>query len=431
MFLQVWAGLIDFWNYTNDTRYIPTVQEALMAQTGPDNNYMPPAYFYTLGNDDQTFWALACLTAIECGFPVPEGNSSSVYLDLAVAVWNTQVYRWDTTSCNGGLKWQVFESRSGYNYKNSISNGGFFQMSARLARYTGNQTYLDWAEKSWNWMRDVDLISSDYLVFDGTNDLINCSEVDHTVWSYNPAMLLYGTALLYNYTNGSESEMWQDRTTGLVSACADRFFTPFDNATNIMYETACEPKNNCNNDQYSFKAYLARWMSKASIVAPYISDAVSMLLKPSAEAAAGACSGGADGVTCGQKWYIGGYDGSYGIGQELSALETVQSLLLLDGEVRVNRRYPLTERQVRVRVEGRPTTTLSIPPKGAATSAGGGDGTSSAGNAQTTEADSNSRSGDGSGGGYGSGASSVKSMSIYLLAVLPLIAGFAVSTVLR
>jgi hypothetical protein len=31
------------------------------------------------------------------------------------------------------------------------------------------------------------------------------------------------------------------------------------------------------------------------------------------------------------KWYVGGYDGVYGVGQQMSALETVQSLLLLDG----------------------------------------------------------------------------------------------------
>ncbi|KAI7536700.1 mannan endo-1,6-alpha-mannosidase [Hortaea werneckii] len=423
----VWGGLIDFWAYTNDTRYNPTIQQGLMAQTGPDNNYMPPAYYYTLGNDDQTFWALACLSAIEYGFPVPEGNSSTMYLDLAIAVFNSQVYRWDDSSCNGGLKWQVFESRSGYHYKNSISNGGFFQMASRLARYTGNQTYLDWAEKSWDWMWDIGLIDANYNVFDGTNDLINCSEIDHTAWSYNPSMLLYGTAILYNYTDGSASEMWQERTNGLVESCARNFFGPFDNATNVAYEPSCEPSNDCNYDQKSFKAYLARWMSKASVVAPYISESVNKLLTDSAEAAAEACSGGTDGVTCGQKWYTGEWDSDYGISEQLSALEVVQSLLLLDGDA--VRQYPRTNESVRVRVESSPTTTLSLE-TATSTASGAGEGssdqTTTATSAQSTNTDTSQSSESGSdeeGDGNESSANFVLPASIVTWFVLPVAAG--------
>lgn len=326
---------------------------------------MPPAYYASLGNDDQAFWALSVLSAVEYGFPTPAGNSSTVWLDLAEAVFNTQWPRWDTTSCNGGLRWQIFQSNAGYNYKNSISNGGFFQIAARLAHYTGNQTYVDWAEKAWDWMRGVDLIDNQYNVFDGTNDLLNCSQVDHTMWSYNPSMLLYGAAMLYNYTNGSQ--IWENRTTGLLDACANNFFSPYKNATNIMYEPACEPTNNCDDDELSFKAYMARWLAKASVVAPYIAGPVNTLLSRSAEAAANACSGGQYGTTCGEKWYVGGYDGSYGVGQELSALETVQALLLLREDSNVTRRYPLTSKDVHVQV-GSPSSTLSIPPKTSATS---------------------------------------------------------------
>ena len=363
--------MVDYWAYTNDSSYVETVQQALMAQVGPDNNYMPPAYFPSLGNDDQSFWALAVLAAVEYGFPAPTGHSSTVYLDLAEAVFNTQWPRWNTSQCAGGLKWQIFTYNAGYDYKNSISNGAFFQIAARLAHYTGNKTYVDWAEKSWNWMRDIGLIDAGYNVFDGTNDLINCSQIDHTAWSYNSASLLYGTAMMYNYTNGSE--LWENRTTGLVTAMANTFFSPYKNATNIMYEYACEPTNNCDNDQYSFKAYLARWMAKSSIVAPYIADSVNTLLTRSAQAAAQACSGGSDGTTCGQKWYIGGYDGVYGVGQELSALETVHSLLLLRDGVDATRKYPLTSKDVHVKVDtGSPKSTFTIPPKTSATAAATG-----------------------------------------------------------
>lgn len=362
----VWGGMIDYWAYTNDTSYVLTVQQALLAQVGPDNNYMPPAYYPSLGNDDQAFWALAVLSAIEYEFPVPEGNSSTVWLDLAEAVFNTQWPRWDTTSCGGGLKWQIFQSNAGWDYKNSISNGGFFQIAARLVHYTGNATYLDWAEKTWDWMEAVGLIDARYNVFDGTNDLLNCSELDHTLWTYNPSMLLYGSAMLYNYTNGSQ--LWENRTTGLLANCANNFFTPYSNATNIMYEPSCEPQGNCNADQFSFKAYLARWMAKSSIVAPYITSAIRTLLEISAQAAAQVCTSGTDGTACGQKWYVGGYDGSFGVGQQLSALETVQALLLLSGDTNGTRRYPATQGSVHLQVS-QPSSTFSIPPRTSSTGA--------------------------------------------------------------
>lgn len=47
----VWGGMIDYWAYTKDTSYNPTITQALLAQVGPDWNYMPPAYFSSLGND--------------------------------------------------------------------------------------------------------------------------------------------------------------------------------------------------------------------------------------------------------------------------------------------------------------------------------------------------------------------------------------------
>lgn len=49
------------------------------------------------------------------------------------------VARWDNTTCDGGLHWQIYPSNpNGLDY-NSVSNGGFFQVSARLARATENE----------------------------------------------------------------------------------------------------------------------------------------------------------------------------------------------------------------------------------------------------------------------------------------------------
>jgi len=38
----VWSGLIDYQAYTSDDRHTTIIQEALLAQIGPNHNYQPP-----------------------------------------------------------------------------------------------------------------------------------------------------------------------------------------------------------------------------------------------------------------------------------------------------------------------------------------------------------------------------------------------------
>ncbi len=96
-----------------------------------------------------------------------------------------------------------------------------------------------------------------------------------------------------------------------------------------MYEAACEGNGMCDVDQRSFKAYLSRWMAASTKLAPFIEQQVMGLLTTSARAAAAQCSGGSDGVTCGIKWTNNGvWDGSFGVGEQMSALEVVQSMLI-------------------------------------------------------------------------------------------------------
>lgn len=226
----MWGGMVDYWAYTNDSSYNAVIQQALMAQVGPDFNYMPPAYRGSLGNDDQSFWAFAALSAHEYSFPPPAGQDADIWLDLAVAVFNTQVPRWNTEKCGGGLRWQIYSENKGYNYRNSVSNGAFLQIAARLARVTGNQTYVEWAAKTWDWMNTTGLIGSNYEVFDGSDDTINCTEINHTQWSYNPAILLHASATMANSTN---LPIWQSRTDGLLTAILNTYFSPYPNATSM------------------------------------------------------------------------------------------------------------------------------------------------------------------------------------------------------
>lgn len=108
---------------------------------------------------------------------------------------------------------------------------------------------------------------------------------------------------------------------------ADLFF-PQQFGGNIMVEVACEPQGTCNNDQPSFKAYLARWMAATVQVAPFTEERIMKKLRASAIGAAKQCVGGPQGRTCGRKWTESVWDGRTGVGEEMSALSVIQATLI-------------------------------------------------------------------------------------------------------
>lgn len=196
----MWGTLIDYWFLTGDKTYNDIIMQALLFQTGPNNDYMPPNYTASLGNDDQGFWGMSAMLAAENNFPNPPADKPQ-WLALAQAVFNTMASpeRHDAT-CGGGLRWQVPFSNVGYNYKNSIANGCFFNLGARLARYTGNQTYADWAEKTWDWMMGVGFMGKDNeALYDGAHVESNCTDINKAEFSYNNAIFTLGAAYMYNY----------------------------------------------------------------------------------------------------------------------------------------------------------------------------------------------------------------------------------------
>ncbi|KAL3441637.1 glycosyl hydrolase family 76-domain-containing protein [Aspergillus insuetus] len=319
----MFSALVDYWFYTGDDQWNELVTQGLVWQAGDSGTFMPNNQTRTEGNDDQGFWAFAAMSAAERNFPSPPSKGPD-WLEMAQATFNTQAWRWDTSSCNGGLRWQIFTWNGGYNYKNTISNGCFFNLAARLARYTGNQTYADWATKVWDWTREVGFMTDDYAFYDGADDTKNCVELDHIQWTYNPGVYLLGAAAMYNFTNGDP--IWKERTEGIING-ANVFFA--EEPKDVMYERACEPVDTCEVDQRSFKGYLARWMAASTQFAPFSYDLVMPKLRASANAAAKACTGGPRDGICGLKWTEQMYSGELNdVGQQMAALEVIQSTLI-------------------------------------------------------------------------------------------------------
>lgn len=336
-----WNGLLDYTVYTGDTTYQADFLTAMAGNIGENRDFVPASQYGWEANDDQAYWIYNALTALEYDFaPLPcdgaaaDGTCLNSWLAISTNAFELFAGRWaaDAGTCNGGLKWQYRTTEAGYYYKNAVTNGGFFQTAARLARYTGNQTFADWAVKIWDWSSGVGLVGPQFNVYDGAGDQdgANCTGMSPDQWSYNIATYLHGAAHMYalgGQQGSNESQaLWESRVKGLVGTAKTTFFGPTADAPDVMYEQKCEPSKACGTDQTSFKSSLSRWLGKAAVLVPSVSDAVMELLAVSAEGAAASCTG-YDNSTCGSQWYTS-FNDQADFGTQLSALEVVQSLLV-------------------------------------------------------------------------------------------------------
>lgn len=79
------------------------------------------------------------------------------------------------------------------------ANTFFFTLSSRLARQTGNKTYVEYAEKVWDWLYDIELIDHDtFAVYDGSSVKSNCTQISKVQRSGAASSLALGAAYMYN-----------------------------------------------------------------------------------------------------------------------------------------------------------------------------------------------------------------------------------------
>ncbi|PHH65021.1 hypothetical protein CDD81_3419 [Ophiocordyceps australis] len=323
-----WAGgvlfatMAEYWHYTQDSQYNEVVKEAMVHQAGANQDFLTPNWTAHMGNDDQGFWGVAAMTAAEVNFDNPAPGDPQ-WLATAQGVFNTMAThkRWDET-CGGGLRWQLNLYAQGYNYKNSISNGLFFNLGARLARYTGNETFSEWANRVWDWERSVGLISDTFAVYDGASINEDCKNINKAEYTYNSGIFLQGAAFLYNHTNGAPQ--WRERVSGLLDHMLATFFPK-----NIAVEITCQndEKNLCVRDQLLHKGVVHRWLVTVAQVAPFTNDKIAPVLRASGEAALRQCNRGDNGRLCGFQWTSGQGDAAPNVGTQMTALSAVISTL--------------------------------------------------------------------------------------------------------
>lgn len=194
----LWDSLIAYANLTGDTQFNNVVVDALNAQLGENDLFMPANQTRSLGNSNQTQWALAALSAAEMGL-TREKNGDKTFAQIAQDVFDVQTIRWDN-NCTGGLRDAIFTFNDGFTQKSSFAASGFFLLASRLHVRTGNTTFGEWAEKQFKWAQDVGLIGKEGEILDilEIND-DDCSlDKDEGATSSNLGNWIEGVALMAN-----------------------------------------------------------------------------------------------------------------------------------------------------------------------------------------------------------------------------------------
>lgn len=204
----MWGTLLDYRAQTSDHSHDTTIMQGMTFQVGDDKDYNPKNWSASMGNDDQAFWGFAALVAAETGFTNPATDTNVDWLALAQAVFNEQssVDRRvnDTnvgSNCNGGLRWQVYRTNNGFDYINTIANACYFNIGARLARYTEDDMYYSMINSTWELLTRLSYIDAQGNIYDGAHEEDNCTIINHAQFSYNAATLIQGAAVMYNFVS--------------------------------------------------------------------------------------------------------------------------------------------------------------------------------------------------------------------------------------
>ncbi|KAI5826594.1 glycoside hydrolase family 76 protein [Schizophyllum commune Tattone D] len=194
------------------------------------------------GSNDDAAWIVLALWKV-ADYKNKNGQDASKYLDSAKTIYDIIASEWDDSTCGGGVWWS-----GDHTYKNAVTNELFLYLSANGYNRFGDQSYLDNAEKTWDWLKNSGMRNSDGLWNDGLTD--DCKNNGQTTWIYNQGVVASGLAQLYVATGDAslldEAELTLDATISHKTQ------------NGILKESCDDVANStCNQDQAMFKGI---WM---------------------------------------------------------------------------------------------------------------------------------------------------------------------------
>lgn len=229
--------LVDYARVRGSTQYNSVLANTFTAAQETSLNFLNNYY------DDEGWWALAWTDAYDL-------TRNQQYLSMAETIFADMAGGWDNT-CGGGIWWSKDRG-----YKNAIANELFLSVAAHLAnRDTANSaTYLNWANKEWQWFAQTGMVNSKSLINDGLGSpdghttASSCGNNGHATWSYNQGVILGGLVEL-SKTNSDPSLL---RAAEKIATAAITLLVD----TNGIIHDPCEP--NCGADGVQFKGIFVR-----------------------------------------------------------------------------------------------------------------------------------------------------------------------------
>ncbi|KAI0454612.1 putative glycosyl hydrolase [Xylaria acuta] len=200
--------------------------------------------------DDTGWWALALASLYQV-------TRNSTYLDLAKLDEAYMYDYWNTTTCGGGLIWNI-PSRT---YHNAISNELYLELTATLHNLIPSDTfYLNQALKEWDWFNATGMINSEGLINDGLTEDASCVNNGQPVWTYNQGVILAGLVQL-SVATGDTSYL--DIAQSIADAVInDASLSPI----GILTEHACATADECEPNGTAFKGIFMRGLAKLNAV---------------------------------------------------------------------------------------------------------------------------------------------------------------------
>jgi hypothetical protein len=187
---------------------------------GYDSYLRPP---YGQGGDkfyDDNEWI--ALGFLQRHYMTPGGDPDAV--QRAKEIFDLVVFGWDTDEthpCPGGVFWTQADWS---NDRNTVSNAPGAEVGLRLYLITGDDYYLDWSIRMYEWVRTW-MLAPNGLYWDHV-DL--AGNIEKTQWTYNQGTMIGAGALLYRAT-GDQSYLDQALETADLAlafyAADERYFT--------------------------------------------------------------------------------------------------------------------------------------------------------------------------------------------------------------
>lgn len=228
-------ALIDYSAQSHDRTYL-----AAIANTFEKNQRR---HFLNKFYDDEGWWALAWLKAYDL-------TRDARYLDMAKTIFADMKGGWDDTF-GGGIWWTKDRT-----YKNAIANELFFTLAARLHRHTrddkGSGSYLDWAQKTWDWFAASGLINAQGLINDGLNK--QGQNNGGPTWTYNQGVVLGGLVEMSEITHKTS---YVDQARRIADAAIHNL-----TSTDGILVEPCELRGDCGGDGSQFKGIFVRYLGQ-------------------------------------------------------------------------------------------------------------------------------------------------------------------------